>query len=162
MKLILENETFLIGENKYNCLNILKYSIDEKFDITIFLESGSLNTNFLRPNQKPEDGYLEPLFESCIDFKDFKIYNKNNLNQYLFNYLQEQDWGVFYTDFQYLLKFFNEYSENNLEECYVISKDNFQEGDEKVKDFIFGCYDFYLILIWYNKQKLYCCEWFAD
>lgn len=53
---------------------------------------------------------------------------------------------------------------NNLNDCYLISKNWFSINDNIVRDKEFILYEYYILLLWLDikQNMIHVCEWFCD
>lgn len=115
---------------------------------------------------KPNGGYLGQAFNmDKILITDFKKTDKQGVTQFLFDFINEPDWGVDRNEFALLLDWYFEiHKEFGDIECYILSKDWFGEEDERVHDPQSWCYTYYFLIILIDRKSnvLTITEWLYD
>ncbi len=100
-----------------------------------------------------------------IKISDFKKLNKEETTKFLFDFLNEKDWGDDKNEFATLLnKYFEIHEQFDNNDFYVISKDWFDRDDEKVIEPESWCYIYYFLIISVdrNSNLLTSTEWQYD
>ena len=150
---------------------------DLGFNISEFFYSGDFNlSNILMSEtvssdmqnriiaEDSENEYLQSLFVlnrlNGDDFIEFR--SKENLLQYLVGYTKDDEWTEFNEVFKKsIAEFENYFSTIPFKGAFLINKDWFSFGSDKVREREFLGYGFYLLILWIDSlnNKLYVCEW---
>ena len=162
-----------IDEN-YQAINLTEFAIkvDKQMDndktVDTFIQSKQFSFDSLRDCAKaePGKGYLRQAFNvEKIEISDFKKTDKQGVSKFLSDLINEPDWGDDRNDFAKLLdRYFeihNTYAESDF---YIISKDWFDKGNEKVIEPESWVYTYYFLIISVdrNSNVLTLCEWTYD
>jgi len=162
-----------IDEN-YQGINLTEFDInvDEQMDnekiVDTFIKSKQFSFDSLRDRVKnePEKGYLRQVFNvEKVKISDFKKTDKQGVSKFLFDFINEPDWGDDRSDFAKLLDRYFEIH-NTLEESdfYIISKDWFDKDNEKVIEPESWVYTYYFLIISVDRNSniLTLSEWTYD
>jgi hypothetical protein len=147
-------------------------AVDEQMDndqiVAIFIRSKQFSFDSLRNGIKAESakGYLRRAFNfDRVEITDFKKTDKQGAAKFLFDFLNEPDWGDDRSGFSKLLDRYFEIH-NKFPECdyYIISKDWFDKDDEKLVEPENWCYTYYFLIISIhrNSRTLTLTEWTYD
>ena len=154
---------------KSHCFTMNEFAIEGKLSITHLLNTNVLDYE-IQPQQvrsSTNSNYLKGLFNPVpLTSDDFKFINANGVYHYLEGFSDsEEEWGIDKPLFKNLLKEFKKSTENTLDGCFLISKDWFDKESKKVRSREFTLYDYYILIIWVDKNdtsKLYISEWYSD
>ena len=156
-----------------NCqgINLTKFDInlDEQIDndkvVDTFIRTRHFTYDSLLDCIKanPDGGYLGQAFNiENVKMFDFRKTDKMGVSKFLFDFINESDWGDDRNDFAKLL---DEYFEihNTLEDgdFYIISKDWLDKDDEKFIEPWSWVYSYYFLIISVNNNStvLTISEW---
>jgi hypothetical protein len=143
---------------------------NDKLIIDKFLKSKHYTIDclpdFVKNDTKHPDFYLRQLFnDKQISITDFKELKKEEIFDFFEQFSNHDDWGEDKGDFKILLEKFNSII-NNYESnrFYLISKDWFGEGSDKIRKPENWIYIYYFLIIWIDRINKYLmvCEWNYD
>ena len=156
-------------------INLTEFSfkVDNKVDsdeiVDTFIRSNHYSFDSLSNCRKkePEKPYLKQAFNvDYLKIADFKKSSKEEISQFLIDYLNEANWGDDRNEFAMLLdKYFEIHSQFSLEnDFYIISKDWFAQEDERVIEPESYCYTYYFLIISVDRKLnlLTFTEWTYD
>jgi len=161
-------------DESYQGINLTEFAIevDEQIDtdkiVDTFIRSKQFSFDSLRDCIKfgPDKGYLKRAFNfDKVSITDFKKTDKNGASKFLEDFINETDWGDDRDDFAKLLDRYAEVHNRIPEsESYIISKDWFDEDDEKLVEPESWCYNYYFLIIYVdrNSRTLTFTEWTYD
>jgi|SRR5690625_2451157 len=163
----LKNQDLIIeGQNILSLSSI--QLVNKEFEINCLFNSNVFRED-IRPlyiKENPEKNYLKSLFiPEHLKIENFKYFNhKEKLLNFLKNEPIANEWIEDEEGFLRLIEKFKALTINNLNDCYLISKNWFSINDNIVRDREFVLYEYYILLIWLNKEQnmVYVCEWFCD
>ena len=148
------------------------FVVDEKLDndeiVDTFIRTNDFSYDSLRDcvKKEPNKGFLRRAFNiDKVKISDFRRYTKNEAVNFLYDFLNEPDWGDDRNDFKLLLNKYlsisEQYGDNDF---YIISKDWFDKGCEKVLEPESWCYTYYFLIISVdrNQNLLMLSEWTYD
>jgi len=162
-----------IDEN-YQGINLTEFSIkvDNQIDNDQIVDTFFRTTNFsfdsLRDcvKKEPEKVYLKrSLNVDRIKITDFKKNSKEEIKKFLLDLLNEPSWGVDKNEFAKLLdKYFEIHNQFGDIDFYIISKDWFNKGDERVIEPEYWVYTYYFLIISVDRSSnlLTLTEWTYD
>ena len=167
------NRHIEIDEN-YQGVNLTEFS----FTVTDEPNNDLLVDNFMRSKQfsygslrdcvkkEPEKGYLRRAFNiDRIKVTDFKKTDKEGTSKFLFNFVNEPNWGDDRNEFVKLLdRYFEIHSEFEDNDFYILSKDWFDKDDERLIEPVSWCYTYYFLIISVDRKSnlLTLTEWTYD
>lgn len=158
----------------YQGINLTEFAIgvDELIRndqiVDTFIRSKQFAFDSLRDCVKaePDKGYLRRAFDvEKIKITDFKQTDKQGVSKFLFDFINEPDWGDDRNEFAKLLdRYFEIHNEFGTSDFYVISKDWFDKEDEKLIEPESWCYTYYFLIISIdrNLNLLTLTEWAYD
>jgi hypothetical protein len=163
----------IINEN-YQGINLTEFTlkVDEQMDndkiVDTFIQSRQFSSDNLQDHTKakPYKCYLDYVFDiKKITISDFKKTNKQGVSKFLFDFINEPDWGDDRNEFAKLLdKYFEIH--NIFADCdfYIISKDWFKKDNEKVIETANWIYIYYFLIISIDRKLnlLRLSEWIYD
>jgi len=167
------NRHIEINEN-FQGINLTEFSfnIDNNIDndqiVDIFIKSNAFTYDSLRDciKNEPDKGYLRRTFNfDKAKITDFKKYVKKEAGKFLIDFLNEPDWGEDRIEFSNLLDKYLEIHEQLMSnDFYIISKDWFENNDERVIEPESWCYIYYFLIISVdrNSNLLTLTEWTYD
>ena len=169
-KMIRHSETF---EGYQGCiLTEFRFQLDktltEEQVVDNFLHSDSFKNDSLLDaiKREPNKGYLGRAFDiDKITIADFKHVDKKGVSNFLVDFLNEPDWDGDRADFSNLLeKYFEIHSTLHDDTFFVISKNWFDQKDERLLEPQSWCYTYYFLVIYFNKidNILLLTEWTYD
>jgi len=161
-------------DKNYQGINLTEFSFETENKtsndqiLNSFLKSNYYSYDCLRDciKKEPNKGYLRSALNvEKIEISDFRKCDKGNAIKFLEDYYNEPDWGADKQDFKTLIDFFVEiidYSDNN--DFYIISKDWFENSDERLIEFESSIYTYYFLIIIINRNSnsLTLTEWTYD
>ena len=162
------------NDESYQGINLTEFAfvVDEKMDndeiVDTFIRTNNFSYDSLRDRVKkePDKGFLRRAFNiDKIKNSDFRKFNKDETANFLYDFLNEPDWGDYRNDFILLLnKYLEIHKQFGDNDFYVISKDWFGKGDEKVIEPESWCYTYYFLIISVdrNQNLLTLTEWTYD
>ncbi len=163
-----------IDEN-YQGINLTEFSIiadgntDNDQIIESFIRSASFTVDSLREvikNNTENKPYLRQAFDTDrIHITDFKIKSKEETTKFLIDFINQPDWGDNRNEFAKLLdKYFEIHQQFGDNDFYIISKDWFDKGDEKVIEPESWVYAYYFLIISVDRSSylLTLTEWSYD
>ncbi|RYX81523.1 hypothetical protein EON73_04770 [bacterium] len=110
--------------------------------------------------------YLRRAFNiDRINISDFKKKSKLETSTFLYNFLNEPDWGDDRNDFAKLLdKYLKIHTTLGGNNFYIISKEWFDKGDERVIEPVWLIYSYYFLIISIDRSSnlLTLTEWAYD
>ncbi|HEY8562883.1 MAG TPA: hypothetical protein VIL74_21070 [Pyrinomonadaceae bacterium] len=163
-----------IDEN-YQGINISEFTyvnsdnISEENLIVSFIHSKSFAEDSRREiikNDTANRPFLRQAFEiNLVSISDFKQLDKNGIKKFLDDYAEADDWGEDGNDFIKIKDGFIELLkgvESNY--FYLLSKEWFEETDEKLREPENWIYTYYFLIIWIDKANkiLTVSEWTYD
>lgn len=158
----------------YQGINLTEFSIgvDELISndqiVDTFILSKQFSLDSLRDCVKaePDKGYLRQAFDvGKIKITEYKKTNKQGISKFLFDFINQPDWGDDRNEFAKLLdKYFEIHNQFGDNDFYIISKDWFDKGDERVVEPESWVYSYYFIIISVdrNLNLLTLTEWTYD
>ncbi len=115
---------------------------------------------------EPHKGYLRQAFDvNKIKITDFKKTDKQGVSKFLFDFINEPDWGEDRNEFAKLLdRYFEIHNEFGDNEFYILSKDWFEKEDERVIEPENWVYTYYFLIISVDRESnlLTLTEWTYD
>ena len=115
---------------------------------------------------EPNKGYLRQAFDiDKIKITDFKKTDKQGVSKFLFDFINEPDWGDDRNEFAKLLdSYFEIYNQFEDNEFYILSKDWFHKEDERVIEPESWVYTYYFFIISVDRKSnlLILTEWTYD
>jgi len=150
---------FAIGVDKQICN-------DEIIDN--FIRSKQFSFDCLRDCVKaePDKGYLRQAFDiDKININDFKKTDKKGVSKFLFDFINEPNWGNDRNEFAKLLdRYFIIHNEFGDNEFYILSKNWFDKEDERVIEPESLIYIYYFLIISLDRKSssLTLIEWAYD
>lgn len=152
-----------IDEN-YQGINLTEFSIkaddgmnnDQIADT--FIQSTHYSVESLRDIIKDNGEnipYLRRAFNiDKINIADLKKLSQEKITKYLLDYINEPDWGEDRNEFAKLLdKYFEIHNELEDNFFYLISKDWFNKGDERVIEPENSVYIYYFLIVYLDKNS---------
>ena len=133
-----------------------------------FMRSKQFSYGSLRDcvKKEPEKGYLRRAFNiDRIKVTDFKKTDKEGTSKFLFNFVNEPNWGDDRNEFVKLLdRYFEIHSEFGNNDFYILSKDWFDKDDERLIEPESWCYMYYFLIISVDRKSnlLTLTEWTYD
>jgi hypothetical protein len=173
MTTIKTNRHIEINEG-YQGINLTEFAIgvDELISndqiVDTFIRSKQFSFDSLRDCVKaePDKGYLRQTFDvDKIVITDFKKTDKQGVSKFLFDFINEPDWGDDRNEFSKLLdRYFEIYNEYGDNEFYILSKDWFDKEDERVIKPESWVYNYYFLIISVDRKSnlLTLTEWTHD
>ena len=169
-KIIRHSETF---EGYQGCiLTEFKFQPDkvltENQVVEKFLHSDSFKYDSLLDaiKREPNKGYLGRAFDiNKITIADFKRIDKKGVHNFLVDFLNDPDWGDDRTDFSNLVDKYSEIHSTLREDTFfIISKNWFDQKDERLLEPQSWCYTYYFLIIYFDKidNILLLTEWTYD
>jgi hypothetical protein len=161
-------------DESYQGINLTEFAIkvDEQMDndhiVDTFIRSKQFSFDSLRDCVKaePDKGYLRQAFNiDKIEISDFKKTDKQGVSKFLFDFLNEPDWGEDRSEFAKLLdRYFEIHNEFGNNEFYILSKDWFDKEDERVMEPESWVYTYYFLIISIDRKSnlLTLTEWTYD
>jgi hypothetical protein len=158
----------------YQGFNLTEFTIEvaEQIDndqiVDTFLRTTHFSYDSLRDciKKEPEKGYLRKAFDiEKVRISDFRKTDKKGTTKFLFDFINEPDWGDDRNEFAKLLdRYFeisNEFADN---EFYILSKDWFNKDDERLIEPENWCYTYYFLIISVDRDSrtLTLTEWTYD
>ena len=155
-------------------INLTEFAIEfgDKKDndqiVNDFMRSKHFSFDSLRDCVKaePSKGYLRQAFNvDRVKITDFKKTDKQGVSKFLFDFINEPDWGDDRNEFATLLdKYFEIHKQFGDNDFYIISKDWFDKGDERVIEPESWVYTYYFLIISVdrNSNLLTLIEWTYD
>jgi hypothetical protein len=143
-----------------------KTTTDEIVDS--FIQSKSFTYESLSNciKEEPEKNFLRRAFDfSIIKFSDFKKTDHVGTTKFLFDFINEPNWGDDRNKFAKLLdKYFEFHSLQENRNFYIISKDWFNKDDERVIEPEHWCYTYYFLIFSIDRKSniLSLSEWKYD
>lgn len=163
-----------IDEN-YQGINLTEFSIkacketDNDQIVEIFIRSTNFSVDSLRgviKNNNENKPYLRRAFEiDKINVTDFKKKSKEETATFLYDFINQPDWGDDRNEFAKLLdRYFEIHRQFGENDFYIISKDWFYKGDERVIEPDGWAYSYYFLIIMVdrNLNLLTLTEWTYD
>jgi hypothetical protein len=163
-----------IDEN-YQGINLTEFSIiadgntDNDQIIESFIRSASFTVDSLREvikNNTENKPYLRQAFDTDrINISDFKKKSKKETSEFLYDFINQPDWGDDRNEFAKLLdKYFEIHNQFGDNAFYIISKDWFDKGDERVIEPESWVYSYYFLIISVDRHLnlLTLTEWSYD
>ncbi len=159
---------------EYQGINLTAFTmeVDDQMDndriVDTFIRSTHFSYDCLADCVKaePNKNYLGQAFNmDNIKISDFRKTDKYGVSQFLFDYINEPDWGDDRNDFAKLLdRYFvihNELGDNNF---YILSKDWFDEKQDNVLLVEWWSYTYYMLIISVDRRSnvLTLTEWTYD
>lgn len=115
---------------------------------------------------EPDKGYLRQAFNvGKIKIADFKKTDKQGVSKFLLDFANEPDWGDDRNEFAKLLdRYFEIHNEFGDNEFYILSKDWFDNEDERVIEPESWAYIYYFLIISVDRESnlLILTEWSYD
>ncbi len=173
MTTITTNRHIEINEG-YQGINLTEFAIgvDELISndqiVDSFIRSKQFSFDSLRDCVKaePDKGYLRQAFDvGKIEITDFKKTDKEGVLKFLFDFINEPDWGDDRNEFAKLLdRYFEIHNEFGDNEFYILSKDWFDKEDERVVEPESWVYTYYFLIISVDRKSnlLTLTEWTYD
>ena len=158
----------------YQGINLTEFAIgvDDQIDndqiVDTFVHSKQFSFDSLRNcvKSEPDKGYLRRAFDfDKVKISDFRKTDKDGASRFLFDFLNEPDWGDDRSEFTKLLdRYFEIHKQSVDSDFYVISKDWFDIDDEKAIEPESWCYTYYFLIISVdrNSNLLTLTEWTYD
>ena len=158
----------------YQGINLTEFpiEIDELITndqiIDTFIRSKQFSLDILRDCVKAEPNkvYLRQAFNiDKIKITDFKKTGKQGVSKFLFDFINEPDWGDDRMEFAKLLdKYYEIHNEFGDNEFYILSKDWFDKEDERVIEPESWVYIYYFLIISVDRKSnlLTFTEWTYD
>lgn len=158
----------------YQGINLTEFAIgvDELISndqiVDIFIRSKQFSFDSLRDCVKaePDKGYLRQAFDvDKIKITDFRKTDKQGVSKFLFDFINEPDWGDDRNEFAKLLdRYFEIHNEFGDNEFYILSKDWFDKEDERVIEPESWVYTYYFLIISVDRKSnlLTLTEWTYD
>lgn len=158
----------------YQGINLTEFTIgvDELIGndqiVDTFIRSKQFSFDSLRDSVKaePGKGYLRRAFDfDKIRIADFKKTDKQGVSEFLFDFINEPDWGDDRNEFAKLLdSYFEIHNELGDNEFYILSKDCFDNEDERFIEPESWAYTYYFLIISVDRQSnlLTLTEWTYD
>lgn len=158
----------------YQGVNLTEFTIglDELISndeiVDTFIRSKQFSFDSLRDCVKaePDKGYLRRAFDiDKIKITDFKKVDKQGVSKFLFDFINQPDWGNDRNEFAKLLdryfKFTMSLEDNDF---YILSKDWFDKEDERLIEPESWAYTYYFLIISVNRLSnlLTLTEWTYD
>jgi hypothetical protein len=158
----------------YQGINMTEFAIgvDDKISndkiVDTFIRSKQFSFDSLRDCVKaePDKGYLRQAFNiDKIKITDFKKTDKQGVSKFLFDFINESDWGDDRNGFTKLLdrylEIHNDFGDNDF---YILSKDWFDKEDERVIEPESWVYTYYFFIISVDRKSnsLTLTEWTYD
>jgi len=141
----------------YQGINMTEFAIgvDDQISndqiVDTFIRSKQFSFDSLRDCVKaePDKGYLRQAFNiDKIKITDFKKTDKQGVSKFLFDFINESDWGDDRNGFAKLLyrylEIHNDFGDNDF---YILSKDWFDKEDERVIEPESWVYTYYFFII---------------
>jgi hypothetical protein len=163
-----------IDEN-YQGINLTEFSIIADNDtvneqiLESFIRSTSFTVDSLREvikNNTENKPYLKRAFDiDRINVTDFKKKSKDETVSFLYDFINQPDWGDDRNEFAKLLdRYFEIHKQFGDNDFYIISKDWFDKGDERVIEQESWAYSFYFLIISVDRSLnlLTLTEWTYD
>jgi hypothetical protein len=99
-----------------------------------------------------------------VQVSDFKKTDKQGVVRFLIDFINDPEWGEDRDDFAKLLdRYFNEHHSLKGNECYILSKDWFEENDGRLiePNWIFT---YYIVILYLDRKSrtLLVTEWIYD
>jgi len=136
--------------------------------VDTFIRSKQFSFDSLRDCVKaePDKGYLRQAFDTeKIKIIDFKKTDKQGVSKFLVDFINEPDWGDDRNEFAKLLdRYFEIHNQFGNNDFYIISKDWFEKGDERVIEPEGWVYSYYFLIISVDRNSniLTSTEWTYD
>jgi hypothetical protein len=137
--------------------------------IDTFLHSRHFTFDSLRNVEKhnaENKSYLRQAFDiDRIKISDFRKLDKSETAKFLFDVLNQLDWGDDKTEFAKLSdKYFEIHSQLKDRDFYVINKDWFDKDDKRVLEPENWIYSYYFLILYIdsNSKTLILTEWTYD
>jgi hypothetical protein len=158
----------------YQGINLTEFAIgvDELISndqiVDTFIRSKQFLFDSLRDCVKAEQdkGYLRQAFNiDKIKIIDFKKTDKQGVSKFLFDFVNEPDWGDDRNEFAKLRdRYFEIHNEFGDNEFYILSKDWFDKEDERVIEPESWVYTYYFLIISVDRKSnlLTLTEWTYD
>ena len=162
-------------DESYQGINLTEFSIlaDDNVANDQIIQAFIRSTNFsfdslrnvIKDNYENKP-YLKRAFNiDRINISDFKKKSKEETATFLYDLINQPDWGDDRNDFEKLLyKYFEIYKRLESNNFYIISKDWFSKIDEKVIELEWSIYSYYFLIISIdrNSNLLTLTEWTYD
>ena len=117
-------------------------------------------------NNTENKPYLRQAFDTDrINISDFKKKSKKETAEFLYDFINQPDWGDDRNEFAKLLdKYFEIHNQFRDNDFYIISKDWFDKGDDRVIEPESWVYSYYFLIISVdrNLNLLTLTEWTYD
>ena len=161
-------------DESFQGFNLTEFTIEvaEQIDndqiVDTFLRTKHFSYDSLRDciKKEPDKGYLRRAFDiDKIKISDFKKTDKKGTTKFLFDFINEPDWGDDRNEFAKLIdKYFEIYNEFTDNEFYILSKDWFDKDDERLIEPESWCYTYYFLIISVDRDSrtLTLTEWTYD
>lgn len=158
----------------YQGINLTEFTIgfDELISndqiVDTFIRSEQFSFGSLRDCVKaePDKGYLRRDFDiDKIKITDFKKTDKQGVSKFLFDFINEPDWGDDKNEFAKLLdRYFEIHNEFGDNDFYVLSKEWFDKEDERLIVPESWVYTYYFLIISVDRKSnlLTLTEWTYD
>lgn len=158
----------------YQGINLTEFpfEIDELITndqiVDTFIRSKQFSFDSLRDCVKaePDKVYLRQAFNiDKIKITDFKKTDKQGVSKFLFDIINEPDWGEDRNEFNKLLaRYFEIHNEFGDYEFYILSKDWFDKEDERLIEPEIWVYIYYFLIISVDRKSklLTFTEWTYD
>lgn len=158
----------------YQGINLTEFAIgvDELISndqiVDNFIRSKQLSFDSLRECVKaePDKGSLRQAFDvDKIKITDFRKTDKQGVEKFLYDFINEPNWGDDRNEFAKLLdRYIEIHNEFGYNEFYILSKDWFSKEDEKVIEPESWVYIYYFLIISVDRKSnlLTLTEWTYD
>jgi hypothetical protein len=158
----------------YQGINLTEFAIgvDELISndqiVDTFIRSKQFSFDSLRDCLKTEldKDYLRQAFDvDKIKITDFKKTDKEGVSKFLFDFINEPDWGDDRNEFAKLQdRYFEIHNEFGDNEFYILSKDWFNKDDERIVEPESWVYTYYFLIISVDRKSnsLTLTEWTYD
>lgn len=158
----------------YQGINLTEFAIGVNEQISndqivdTFIRSKQFSFDSLRDCVKtePDKDYLRQAFDvDKIKITDFKKTDKQGVSKFLFDFINEPDWGDDRNEFAKLHdRYFEIHNEFRDNEFYILSKDWFNKDDERVIEPESWVYTYYFLIISVDRKSnsLTLTEWTFD
>lgn len=158
----------------YQGINLTEFTvevdaqIDNDHIVETFLRSSQFSYDSLWDcvKAKPDNNYLGRAFDfDKISIADFKKTNKQGVAEFLFDLINEPDWGDDRNEFALLLdRYFEIHNELGDIAFYMLSKDWFGNEDERLIEPEKEYYIYYFLIVSIDRESnlLTLTEWTYD
>ncbi len=163
-----------INEN-YQGINLTEFSIltDNYIDNNQIIQTFIRSTNFsfdslrdvIKYNSENKPYLIRAFDIDRINISDFKKKSKEETSTFLYDFINQSDWGDDRNEFAKLLdKYFEIHDRLGDNDFYIISKDWFDKGDERVFELESLIYSYYFLIISVDRSLnlLTLTEWTYD